>query len=203
MLEFWCQTRSKKITKARWVWRGGQDSLEPSSVPAYYITWSFLCPTWMIIRHLSPKRYSGRFFFLGLTKAKHPNLSCFEGVARIHSCPRKAQGFLGRSVKINMKLGNAKTLSVSDHLCGRLTPKKSKADTELSPECVRSHLPNQWSFRSHKYKAFFFFFLSFSSFALQEERDGDKRNYSDWRLGCHRRSVLIAVAVTALLCTNN
>lgn len=24
-------------------------------------------------------------------------------------------------------------------------------------ECVRSHLPNQWSFRSHKYKAFFFF----------------------------------------------
>lgn len=49
----------------------------------------------------------------------------------------------------------------------------------------------------------FFFLLSFSSFALQEERDGDKRNYSDWRLGCHRRSVLIAVAVTVLLCTNN
>lgn len=28
-------------------------------------------------------------------------------------------------------------------------------------ECVRSHLPNQWSFRSHKYKTFFFFPSSF------------------------------------------
>ena len=147
------------------------------------------------------------FFFLGLTKAKHrkhPNLSCFEGVAQIHSYPRKAQGFLGRSVKINMKLGNAKTLSVSDYLCGRLIPKKSKADTELSPNVFEVICPISEALEATSTKrSFFFFLLSFSSFALQEERDGNKRNYSDWRLGCHRRSVLIAVAVTVLLCTNN
>lgn len=159
MLEFWCQTRSKKITKARWVWRGGQDSLEPSSVPAYYITWSFLCPTWMIIMHLSPKGYSGRFFFFRTDKGKTPQSVMFWGCGTDSLLPPQSSRFIGCSVKINMKLGNAKTLSVSDYLCGRLTPKKSKADTELSPECVRSHLPNQWSFRSHKYKAFFFFFF--------------------------------------------
>ena len=104
-----------------------------------------------------------------------------------------------------MKLGNAKTLSVSDHLCGRLIPKKSKADTELSPNVFKVICPISEASEatSTKRSFFFFFLLSFSSFALQEERDGDKRNYSDWRLGCHRRSVLIAVAVTVLLCTNN
>ena len=37
-------------------------------------------------------------------------------------------------------------------------------------ECVQSHLPNQWSFRSHKYKAFFFFFFSSFIFVLCSSR---------------------------------
>lgn len=104
------------------------------------------------------------FFFLGLTKAKHrkhPNLSCFEGVAQIHSYPRKAQGFLGRSVKINMKLGNAKTLSVSDHLCGRLIPKKSKADTELSPNVFEVICPISEASEATSTKRSFFSSSSF------------------------------------------
>ena len=128
----------------------------------------------MIIRHLSPKRYSGRFFFLGLTKAKHPNLSCFEGVARIHSCPRKAQGFLGRSVKINMKLGNAKTLSVSDHLCGRLTPKKSKADTELSPNVFEVICPISEASGATSTKRSFFFFFHFRPLLFNKNETGTK-----------------------------
>ena len=81
----------------------------------------------------------------------------------------------------------------------------SKADTELSPNVFKVICPISEASEatSTKRSFFFFFLLSFSSFALQEERDGDKRNYSDWWLGCHRRSVLIAVAVTVLLCTNN
>ena len=202
MLEFWCQTRSKKITKARWVWRGGQDSLEPSSVPAYYITWSFLCPTWMIIRHLSPKGYSGRFFFFRTDKGKTPQSVMFWGCGTDSLLPPQSSRFSWA-----LSENKHETRKCENPQCFRL-PMRTAYSKEIESwyraitECVRSHLPNQWSFRSHKYKAFFFF-LSFSSFALQEERDGDKRNYSDWRLGCHRRSVLIAVAVTVLLCTNN
>ena len=114
------------------------------------------------------------FFFLGLTKAKHPNLSCFEGVARIHSCPRKAQGFLGRSVKINMKLGNAKTLSVSDHLCGRLTPKKSKADTELSPNVFEVICPISEASGATSTKRSFFFFFHFRPLLFNKNETGTK-----------------------------
>ena len=118
------------------------------------------------------------FFFLGLTKAKHrkhPNLSCFEGVAQIHSYPRKAQGFLGRSVKINMKLGNAKTLSVSDHLCGRLTPKKSKADTELSPNVFEVICPiSEASEATSTKRSFFFFFFHFRPLLFKKNETGTK-----------------------------
>lgn len=118
------------------------------------------------------------FFFLGLTKAKHrkhPNLSCFEGVAQIHSYPRKAQGFLGRSVKINMKLGNAKTLSVSDHLCGRLIPKKSKADTELSPNVFEVICPiSEASEATSTKRSFFFFFFHFRPLLFKKNETGTK-----------------------------
>ena len=118
------------------------------------------------------------YFFLGLTKAKHrkhPNLSCFEGVAQIHSYPRKAQGFLGRSVKINMKLGNAKTLSVSDHLCGRLTPKKSKADTELSPNVFEVICPISEASGATSTKRSFFFSFIFVLCSSIRTRRGQKK----------------------------
>lgn len=119
------------------------------------------------------------FFFLGLTKAKHrkhPNLSCFEGVAQIHSYPRKAQGFLGRSMKINMKLGNAKTLSVSDHLCGRLIPKKSKADTELSPNVFEVICPiSEASEATSTKRSFFFSSFIFVLCSSRRTRRGQKK----------------------------
>lgn len=147
-----------------------------------------------------------RIFFFRTDKGKTPKAPqsvMFWGCGTDSLLPPHSSRFVGRSVNINMKLGNAKTLSVSDHLCGRLIPKKSKADTELSPNVFEVICPISEASEATSTKRSFFFLLSFSSFALQEERDGDKRNYSDWRLGCHRRSVLIAVAVTVLLCTNN
>ena len=174
MLEFWCQTRSKKITKARWVWRGGQDSLEPSSVPAYYITWSFLCPTWMIIMHLSPKGYSGRFFFR-TDKGKKPQSVMFWGCGTDSLLPPQSSRFIGCSVKINMKHGNAKTLSVSDHLCGRLIPKKSKADTELSPNVFEVICPiSEASEATSTKRSFFFFFFHFRPLLFKKNERGTK-----------------------------
>ena len=111
------------------------------------------------------------FFFLGLTKAKHrkhPNLSCFEGVAQIHSYPRKAQGFLGRSVKINMKLGNAQK-------CERLIPKKSKADTELSPNVFEVICPiSEASEATSTKRSFFFFFFQFRPLLFKKNETGTK-----------------------------
>ena len=96
-------------------------------------------------------------------------------MAQIHSYPRKAQGFLGRSVKINMKLGNAKTLSVSDYLCGRLIPKKSKADTELSQNVFEVICPiSEASEATSTKRSFFFFFFHFRPLLFKKNETGTK-----------------------------
>lgn len=131
--------------------------------------------------HLSLMSYtacSKGYFFFRTDKGKTPKAPqsvMFWGCGTDSLLPPHSSRFVGRWVKINMKLGNAKTLSVSDHLCGRLIPKKSKADTELSPNVFEVICPiSEASEATSTKRSFFFFFFHFRPLLFKKNETGTK-----------------------------
>ena len=120
-----------------------------------------------------------RIFFFRTDKGKTrkaPQSVMFWGCGTDSLLPPQSSRFVGRSVKINMKLGNAKTLSVSDHLCGRLIPKKSKADTELSPNVFEVICPiSEASEATSTKRSFFFSSFIFVLCSSRRTRRGQKK----------------------------
>ena len=121
-----------------------------------------------------PKKIFWTFFFFRTDKGKTPQSVMFWGCGTDSLLPPQSSRFIGCSVKMNMKHGNAKTLSVSDHLCGRLTPKKSKADTELSPNVLEVICPISEASGATSTKRSFFFFFHFRPLLFNKNETGTK-----------------------------
>ena len=156
--------------------------LKPSSVPAYQRTWSFSCPTPITIVHLSLMSYtacSKGYFVFRTDKGKTPKAPqsvMFWGCGTDSLLPPQSSRFSWA-----LSENKHETRKCENPQCFR-PPMRTACSKEIESwyraltECVLSHLPNQWSFRSHKYKAFFFFFsFIFVLCSSRRTRRGQKK----------------------------